>query len=233
MLPALNTAFTLSYTLAMSGKALVASALHGTDGVREVAYEWASGLCRACDVRVRTEGLERLDLSRPLVIASNHQSHADVPCIMMAMGRSFGFLTKKELFRVPVFGPAMLRLGCVSIDRKDPERARVSIAHAAERVRAGASIVVFPEGTRGSGGQLGPFKKGAFHLVQEAKVPMVPIAVLGTSRIMSKTGMLAYGGDVVVRIGAPIVCEDGTTEAREALISKVREAMLGLIGQGE
>lgn len=230
MRPAFATVFTITYTLAMSEKAILASALRGTDEVvRDVAYEWAKNLCERCGVRVRAEGVDSVDWSRPMVLAANHQSLADVPCIMTAMGRSFGFLTKKELFRVPAFGAAMHRLGCVSIDRRNAKNARSSIAEAAERVRGGATIVVFPEGTRSADGKLQPFKKGSFHLVQAARVPMLPLGITGTNRILSKNGVLIREGDVLVRVGKPIECDDDSAGARDRLRDRMFEAIGALM----
>ncbi len=231
MRPAFATAFTLTYTLMMSEKAIVVSALRGTDEVvRDVAYEWARNLCERCGVRVHAQGVDKVDWSRPMVLASNHQSLADVPCIMTAMGRSFGFLTKKELFRVPAFGTAMHRLGCVSIDRRNARTARASISEAAARVRGGATIVVFPEGTRSVDGKLQPFKKGAFHLVQAARVPMLPLGITGTNRVLSRDGLLIHEGDVVVSVGDPIECDGDDADARERLRTRMFEAIGALIG---
>lgn len=231
MRPAFATAFTITYTLAMSEKAILASTLRGSDEVvRDVAYEWASNLCKTCNVRIRAESAESVDWSRPMVIAANHQSLFDVPCIMTALGRSFGFLTKQELFRVPAFGTAIRRLGCVSIDRRDPTSSRSSIAQAAERVRSGATIVVFPEGTRSDDGKLKPFKKGSFHLVQAAKVPMLPVGITGTNRVLPKNSLKVHSGEVVVKVGAPIECEGDDATARERLRERMFEAIGALIG---
>jgi len=165
-----------------------------------------------------------------LVVASNHQSLFDIPSIIVALDKAFGFLTKKELFRMPLFGRAMRRLGCVSIDRADPQSARKSIAVAAAQVRAGSSLVVFPEGTRSPDGRLLPFKKGPFYLVQAARVPMIPVGVVGTHRVLSKSGVLIYPGEVEVRVGRPILCAGDSGPAREQLRQNLREAVLELTG---
>lgn len=221
----------MAYTLGMSGKGLVAAHWYGSDQVlRDMAVTWARTLCQRCDVRVRGIGVDRVDWSQPLVVGSNHQSLFDVPCIVAALGRAFGFVAKKELFLIPLFGHAMKRAGCVFIDRGDPESAHQSITRAAQSVATGASIVVFPEGTRASAGRLGPFKKGPFYLVQAAQVPLVPIGVVGTAGVLSRDGVLVHGGDVQVRVGEPLRCQDDSAEARDALRAELRESIRELTG---
>jgi len=230
MRPVFATTFTITYTLAMSEAALIASTLRGSDEVvRDIAHRWGKNLCERCGVNVRSFGVDQVDWDRPMVIAANHQSLFDVPCLMAGLGRSFGFLTKKELFNVPAFGTAIRRLGCVPIDRHDAKSARLSIVEAAERVRGGASIVVFPEGTRSADGRLQPFKKGSFHLVQAAGVPMLPVGITGTSRVLAKNGWMVHAGDVVIRVGQPIACDGDDSAARERLRQRMFEAIGRLI----
>ncbi|MBI4700101.1 MAG: 1-acyl-sn-glycerol-3-phosphate acyltransferase [Deltaproteobacteria bacterium] len=234
MRSARRTLFAMSYTLAMSRRALVAARRErSAEAVRRTAVEWADTLCERLGVRVRAEGIDAVDWDRPLVVMSNHQSLIDVPVIVSGLGRAFGFLAKKELFRVPFFGRAMTGLGCVCIDRGDATSAHRSIAAAGAQVRAGSSIIVFPEGTRGPGGRLLPLKKGPFYLVQAASVPIVPLGLSGTGRVLSRNGLLIYPGEVRLRVGAPLACAGDSAEAREELRARTREALLALAGLGE
>jgi 1-acyl-sn-glycerol-3-phosphate acyltransferase len=231
MKPAVRTVFSVAYTLRMSEKALLRTLVHRSDdAVKQTAIEWAKTLCDRCGVHVKARDADLIDWKQPFVVASNHQSLFDIPSIIVALDTAFGFLTKKELFSLPLFGRAMRGLGCVSIDRTDPQSARNSIAQAAAQVREGASIVVFPEGTRSPDGRLLPFKKGPFYLVQAAGVPMVPVGVIGTHRILSKNGVLVYPGEVEVRVGRPISCRGDSRQAREELRQNLREAILNLTG---
>jgi len=230
MHPAAASLYGLGYTLLMSRRALVqARRSSSREAVGAVALHWAQTLCQRCGVHVVAEDLQRIDWNQNLVVAANHQSLFDIPVLLTALGRAFGFLTKRELFRIPAFGQAISQLGCVSIDRSDRTSASEAISSAAERVREGASLVVFPEGTRSADGQLGAFKKGPFYLVQEAGVPVVPVALVGTGRVLHKHGVLVNPAEVTVRAGEPLRCADNTVSAREALRSSVRDAMLGLL----
>jgi 1-acyl-sn-glycerol-3-phosphate acyltransferase len=230
MRPALSTVFAISYTFAMSERALIASALRGSDSVvREVALQWARNMCRGCGIAVQASGLQRVDWEQPLVIVSNHQSHFDIPVIMAGVGRAFGFLTKKELFSVPAFGTALRKLGCVSIDRDDKMSALASLQQGAARVRGGAQLVVFAEGTRGDGSALQPFKKGPFYLIQEAGVQAVPIAISGTGRLLPKHSRLIQPGTVRLQVGEPLRSHGTTSEERDELRARVRASIESML----
>jgi 1-acyl-sn-glycerol-3-phosphate acyltransferase len=230
MHPAAGTLFTLSYTFAMSERAVLASMLQGSDQVvRDVALRWARNLCKYNGVRVHVDGLQRVAWEQPLVIVSNHQSHFDIPVIMAGVGRPLGFLTKRELFRIPAFGLAMRKLGCVAIDRDDKAGARASVELAARRVREGAQLVVFAEGTRSDDGMLQPFKKGPFYLIQEAGVQAVPVALVGTHQVAAKHTYRVHSADVYVRIGEPIVCDGNSAQARAQLREHAHASISSLL----
>lgn len=234
MHPALSTLYGLAYTAWMAERALVGASWHGSDeAVKHTAMRWAQRLCADCGVSIEAHGVGRVDWTKPVVVASNHQSLFDIPVLLTALNRPFGFLTKRELFRIPAFGEAMRRLGCVPIDRGNRRSAQASIEQAAEQVRAGSSVVVFPEGTRSSDGRLLPFKKGIFYLVQAAGVPLVPVGITGTREVLSKQGVLVRPAQVQVHVGEPLWCTGSTAEAREQLRADLREAMLQLTGQSE
>ena len=231
MHPAQRSLFALGYTLGMSAKAIVAARRTGSsDVVAGLAMRWAERVCQGCGVEVHASGVESLDLGTPMILAANHQSLADVPCIVVGFGRVFGFLAKKELHHVPWFGHAMVLAGSLFVDRSSPERSHQSIAEAAARVRAGASLVVFPEGTRAPRGRVLPFKKGPFHLVQAAGVPLVPVGIVGTADVLARDGWLARPAKVELRVGAPLSCGDDSAEAREDLRQRTRAAIAALTG---
>lgn len=233
MIGPLNTAFCVGFTLVMSNYA-VASAIVDPSGndVRRATKFWGEQLCRRCEVEVRTRGGESVAWSEPLVVMANHQSLFDIPVLYAALPKAFGMLAKQELFRVPFFGAAMREVGCVPIDRDDRRSSRESIREAAERVRAGRSIVVFPEGTRSKDGRIQGLKKGPFHLVQLAEVPIVPVGIHGTRDVLSRDGLVVRGGTVEVAIGEPIRIEPGL-EGRERARSAVRERLIELSGMPE
>ena len=187
---------------------------------------WMSG------VRVKVSGLERLDRSRQYVFMSNHRSAADIVAIGWALwDYQIRFVAKKELLRVPVFGWGLWALKNIIIDRSNHVQAVRSYAVAGQRIRRGISVVVFPEGTRGEGDELLPFKKGGFVLALETGTPIAPVALVGTSQVMPKNSMRVESGEVEVRIGEPIETADWKLHDRgkltEMLKEKIAELMQG------
>src|SRR5690606_31303222 len=136
------------------------------------------------------------------------------------------FVAKKELVRVPIFGWCLVTTGQIIIDRGNRERAVRSLRRAAERIRGGASVIVFPEGTRSPSGSLRPFKSGPFHLALEAQVPIVPVTVSGSQRITPKGRLVVHPGTVKITYGPPIPTRGLGLEDRRRLKARVRAAIV-------
>jgi 1-acyl-sn-glycerol-3-phosphate acyltransferase len=231
MLSPLNTAFAYSFTLVMSA-AGAASCLYDRSGesVRKVARAWGVNMCRVCGVRVSVLGEQNVAWDTPMIVMVNHQSHFDIPVIYAALPRSFGMLAKQELFKVPIFSAAMKGMRCVPIDRENRRRSLQSLREAADQVRSGKSIVVFPEGTRSDDGRVHDLKKGPFHLAEMAGVPVIPVGIRGTRQVVPKNGVLVHPGKVVVSIGSPILVDSARAGERDRLNSAVRAALADLSG---
>lgn len=191
-----------------------------------VARGWVWLNTRLSGVRLRVCGLENLDPDRSYVFMSNHRSNADILAIATAL-RPFQirWVAKQELARLPFFGWALRALGNVIIDRKDRERAIASYRHARERMERGISVIIYPEGTRGRGRGMLPFKKGGFVLALETGIPVVPVALVGTAEVLACDGWRIHDGDVEVRIGRPIPTAGRGVEDRDRLIAEVRASI--------
>ncbi|MEA2624158.1 MAG: 1-acyl-sn-glycerol-3-phosphate acyltransferase [Candidatus Binatota bacterium] len=185
---------------------------------------WVSG----CRLHVR--GLENVSRSEQYVFMSNHLSNADIVAIAWAL-RDFQlrWVAKKELLRVPVFGWALRTMGNVIIDRSNRMEAIRTYAAASERIARGICLMVFPEGTRGHEDGLLPFKKGSFMLALETGTPIVPVGVVGTARILPRTGWQVERGEVEVVIGRPIPTA-GRAAERDQVMKEVRAAIAALAG---
>jgi 1-acyl-sn-glycerol-3-phosphate acyltransferase len=159
---------------------------------------------------------------------SNHQSLVDIAAIVSTLPRtqSWRFVAKKELARVPIFGQAIVASGHIIIDRGDRARAVESLRRAAEIIRAGTTVIVFPEGTRSPRGNLRAFKSGPFHLALEAQVPIIPVTVSGSQRITPKGQLIVHRGVVKIVYGKPIPTRGLSLDGRKELAGRVREAIV-------
>jgi len=195
--------------------------------VRALGRTWIRWILRTFSVRIEAEGLENVPTHAPVVFMSNHQSLIDIAAIIDTLppSVSWRFVAKKELVRIPIFGWCLVTTGQIIIDRGNRERAVASLRRAAERIRGGASVIVFPEGTRSPDGSLRPFKSGPFHLAVEAQVPIIPITVSGSQRITPKGSIEVHPGTVKIVFGKPIPTRGLTKDERNQLKARVREAI--------
>src|SRR5512140_2822922 len=155
--------------------------------------------------RVEIEGLEHLDHDHPQILAANHSGLHDILSLSASLPIQFRWVAKKSLFRVPFMGWHMRRSGYIPIDRENPREAAKSIIEAASVIRSGVHAIAFPEGTRSRTGDLGQFRSGAFALALKTGVPLVPITLEGSYRvIMPKTLQVNPGTIIRIRIDKPI-----------------------------
>ena len=185
---------------------------------------WSSMVLWAAGIKVRIHGLENAKGGEPHIFASNHVSWFDVPALARVLPR-YKFVAKAELFKVPIFGRAMRTAGMIEIQRDNRKAAFGAYDVAAERIKQGNSVVVFPEGTRGHAYPLRPFKKGPFVLAIAAGVPIVPIIVHGTIEIMRKGSLWAHPGTIDVHLLEPVSTEGVDYDHRESLMQRVRTRM--------
>ncbi len=162
----------------------------------------------------------------PLIFACNHESALDIWVVFKVLPRSFRFVAKQELFRLPVFGAYMRLGGHIAVDRGNHARAVESLRRAGAAVRAGTSLVVFPEGTRSKDGRILPFKKGPFVVALEAGVPVVPVAISGSGRVTPKDAIAVVPGTIRVAIGDPV--DPRAFADKEALLGEVRRRVVAL-----
>ena len=190
-----------------------------------LAKVWAKAILFAGRIRVTVTGYSNIDPGRSYIYMSNHQSNFDIPVLLAYLDTQFRYLAKAELFKIPIFGYAMKRAGYISIDRSNRKSAFESLKEAAKKIRNGASVLIFPEGTRSRDGNIRPFKKGGFALAVDSGVPVVPIVIHGTWSIMPKKGIRIKPGNVVIEILKPIETSDYTRKTRDDLMEKVGQAI--------
>ncbi len=215
----LGTIFIGVLVIVMSFFCKTGNCVHGLARLWGKSILWVSG------IRVQTRGLDNLDLKQSYIFMSNHQSNLDIPVLYSALPVKFRWLAKAELFKIPIFGRSMQRAGYISIDRSDRSSAFESLARAAQIIRRGASVMIFPEGTRSMDGVLQPFKKGGFVLAVDAGTPIVPMVIRGTHEIMPKGRIMIRPRQVCVYIQSPVDTTIYTRDTKDLLMNRVRAAM--------
>jgi 1-acyl-sn-glycerol-3-phosphate acyltransferase len=179
---------------------------------------------RAAGIRVEISGLEHVPMGQSCIFMSNHVSNLDPPVIVPLLPGRSSVLLKKELMSIPILGLAMRMAKFVPVERGHKrDAAKASVNAAADALRSGLHIMVFPEGTRSLDGRLATFKKGPFFLAQETQAPIVPIAISGTERMMKKGSSAITPG--VARVQMLPAIDSTQYETREALIFAVRKAI--------
>jgi 1-acyl-sn-glycerol-3-phosphate acyltransferase len=182
---------------------------------------WAAAILGQADVKVELDGREYLP-SGPVIVMANHESLLDVPALFHAMPYMLRFVAKKELQHVPILGVGMRALGHIFVDRKNHSQATSSLNAAAEEVRGGTSIVVFPEGTRSETEVMLPFKKGGFVLAIKAGVPIVPVTIIGSRAVLPRGARRILPGRILLRVHPAVDASAYRLEDKERLMEDVR-----------
>ncbi len=175
---------------------------------------------------VEIEGMKNIDHSRPSIFIANHSGLHDILSLSAYLPMQFRWVAKKSLFRVPFMGWHMRRSGYIAIDRDNPRDAAKSIIEAAHAIRNGINAIAFPEGTRSRTGSLGKFHSGAFALALRTGVPLVPITLEGSYRvIMPKTLKVNPGVIIRIRIDKPMNLSSYSRGEKRRLMEDVFEIM--------
>ena len=191
-----------------------------------VARLWGKIQLRATGTRVKVTGLQNLDPQKSYILVSNHQSNFDIFALLGYLPIQFRWIAKAELFRSPFLGWAMTRIGYISIERESPKKAYRSMLRAAEAVKKGVSVMIFPEGTRSPDGRLQPFKKGLFLIALKSQAPILPITIQGTAKIMPKGDWRGHPGEVQIIIDPPMDTAGIPPEQEEELSQRVRSTLM-------
>lgn len=200
-----------------------------TRWVTPIMRFWARAFLVVTGTHVTAQGLDKLDPTASYVFSGNHISSMEIPVMISLLPVSVRFLAKKELFGVPVLGPAMRAIHMVRTDRQAGGMAHRAInEQVALVVRAGLSLVIYPEGTRSKDAEMMPFKKGAFRIAIDNGLPVVPVTITGSERVWRPGGKLIYGGNVRLAIHDPIP----TTGMGSGDIEVLRDRVRGIVAKG-
>ncbi|HSQ20657.1 MAG TPA: lysophospholipid acyltransferase family protein [Blastocatellia bacterium] len=186
---------------------------------------WCRLVAWSIFARIRVSGTENVKADQNYVYMANHSSLIDTPALFAYLPHQFRIMAKKELFYVPFMGWHLWSAGNFPIDRSDPRKTVKSLRRVIDGVRAGKSLAVFPEGTRTLDGRLQEFKQGAFKIAVRAGVPIVPVSIRGTFKLLPKTTLAPRPGRVDVIIGKPIDTRGYSDKNLGELIARTRAAI--------
>lgn len=196
----------------------------------QIARLWGKIALWANGVKVSVEGLQNVPGQGPYIFMSNHQGSYDIFAILGHLPFQFKWLAKKEIFSIPILGWAMKATGYISIDRQGTRETVEAMRSAAEKIHDGMSVVIFPEGSRSPDGSVKPFKKGGFTLAIKSKVPIVPVAIIGSDAIIPKGKLTVHPGSISIRIDRPVETKGCSMKSREALMDQLYNVILNNVG---
>lgn len=189
---------------------------------------WARLFCVMTFARVIVTGRENISNGQSYVFVANHQGAFDIFAIYGYLNHQFRWMMKKSLEKIPLVGRSCRMSGQIYVDNSSPAAIRETMDEAKDQIASGMSVVVFPEGSRTWDGSVGRFKRGAYTLAEEFRLPVVPITIDGAYQVMPRTAKLPRWGTIKLTIHRPIMpADDGhdlpalMEESRRAIISSL------------
>ena len=195
----------IAYTIVMGSLSMLGSVIDSRGRLQHACSRiWSKLILWTSGVRLTVAGTEKVRAGTPYVFCVNHQSYMDIAILLASLSFQFRFAAKKELFRIPFLGWHLRRCGHVTIDRENPHAAIKSLQGAADAIRSGIPVVIFPEGRTSRDGSMRPFKSGGFMLAARAGAEVVPITIRGARAILQPDTYHIRGGPVHVLVGQPL-----------------------------
>lgn len=179
-------------------------------------------LIKLSDSTVNVHGLENIP-EGPVLFVSNHQSNMDIAIICGFIDKPKGFIAKKELKKLPLISKWITLAGSIYLDRDNPRKSMEGILEGIKTLKNGHSLVVFPEGTRSRGDKMGEFKAGSFKLATKSKVPIVPLTIDGTYRVMEANKVLIKPSNINFYVHKPIYTDKLSKEELSKLPETVED----------
>ena len=189
------------------------------------AQTWCRLIARTAGARIRVHGIEHIKPGTSYVFLSTHQSYMDIPAMLGYLPAQLRIAAKKVLFSIPFMGWHLTRAGHIPIDRSSTQNAVASMQRAAAYLHHGICAFIFPEGTRSRDGVLQPFKKGGFKLAIQARVPIIPVTIIGSRQVLPRDSIIFRPGPIDMYVDEPIPTEGLTDDDTETLMQAVRAAM--------
>ena len=191
--------------------------------VHEVATRWAMSHMKMSGAKVKIYGQENIPADIPVLFVSNHQSNFDIALFMSYINKPKGYISKIEMSKIPLLRTWMKHLHCVFMERGNLRKAAEAINEGIRNLKSGYSMVLFPEGTRSKGDEMRDFKAGAFKLATKPKVPIIPVTIKGSYKLMEANGNMIKPAEVELYIHPMVVTAELTREDEAELPQHIRE----------
>ena len=218
-------------TIVMGSISLLVSLFESNGRVQhQISRVWSRMLLRVSGVKMRIEGLEKIDPRATYVFVANHRSFMDIPVLLAHIPLQFRFMAKKGLFLIPFLGTHLRRAGHLPVVKDNPRASLKSMGDAVRILREqGMSVLLFPEGGRSKDGHLREFIEGAAYIAIKAGVPAIPIGMTGTREVLPMGSMQIMSGIVELKIGDPIAIASLTLKDRAVLTQTMHDKVADLL----
>lgn len=195
------------------------------ENILAAATLWSSNVMKMFGTDLNVAGKENLPAEGPVVYIGNHQGYADIIAYCAALDSvQFGFVAKDDLGKIPIYGKWIRRIRSVLIKRGDARESMRAIDEGIELIRQGFSLMIFPEGTRSLGPEMGEFKRGAFKLATKPGVPVIPVSINGSYHMFEETGVVR-GTKIDVMIHPAVKTEGLSRKEEKELTLQVEETV--------
>lgn len=199
--------------------------------LHKIQQFWSRSFFYLLFIPVKIEGLDNIDRHTSYVFVCNHQSMSDVFAVYGWLPVIFKWIMKKELRKIPFVGSACAAAGHIYIDRSNKMAAMRSLQEVEKQLHDGVCVVIFPEGTRTKTGEVGLFKRGAFTIARDLKLPIVPLSISGCYEVMPYNKYYAKRHSVTLKVGKPMDFASYPEEEQKNIIEKIRENVIAGINK--
>jgi 1-acyl-sn-glycerol-3-phosphate acyltransferase len=193
--------------------------------VHRVSSKWAMQHVKMSGAKVKIFGEENIPADIPVLFVSNHQSNFDIALFMSHIDKPKGYLSKIEMNKIPVLRTWMGFMHCVFMERGNLRKAAEAISQGIKVLKSGYSMVLFPEGTRSKGDHMNEFKAGAFKLATKSGVPIVPVTIKGSYKLMEANNSKIKPAEVEMHIH-PMVSVNNLSREEEAELPEKIKAII-------
>lgn len=207
---------------------MVLAALTSTTGnlAFSISKLWAFFMLAITGVHPQIKNKDKINPGKSYIIISNHQSHFDILALVTRLGIQFRWIIKQELRTIPLFGYALYAARNIFIDRSNHAQAMQSIQDGVDRLPPGVGVMFFAEGTRSPDGQIHEFKKGGFVMAVEKGLPILPVSVNGSRKVMPKQSLAFTPGPIEVIVADPIETKGYTHDDLPELMQRTRQVIM-------